>query len=208
MTLRHTFSWFARAVPLALLGCRGAESAGPPRDTCPITITRAIAEGALPDELDQVEREYAVRLEGAGGCLRVTFTAPVRSEIGACGARATLSRCDEPSRPIARYALVMASCATRRGCDDLLPAMIEGTYGQEPEACQGRDRSTIEADGSRITVGTDGALLLLRAPERGEGTLPFDTLALRVGGRQAASAELGRACRSETTVLPLATAQR
>lgn len=193
---------------LGLVGCRGAESSGPPRDTCPIAVTRAIAEGTLPDELDHVERDYAVRLEGPGGCFRVTFTAPIRSEIGACGARATLARCDGAGRPIARYALVMASCATRRGCDDLLPAMLEGTYGQEPEACQGRDRSTLEPDGSRLTVGTDGAVLLLRAPERGEGTLPFDTLALRVGGRQSPSAELGRVCRSETAVIPLTNGQR
>jgi|LNFM01.1.fsa_nt_gb hypothetical protein len=196
------------ALALVLAGCRAAEQSGPARDTCPISVTRAVAEAAMPEELDEVERRYAVRFEDGGRCLRVTFTAPVRSEIGACGARATLARCDEPARPIARYALVMASCATRRGCDDLVPAMLEGTYGQEPAACAGRDPSTLQPDGSRLTVGTEGAVLLLRAPEPGEGTLPFDTLVLRVGGALPASAELGRSCRSETTVLPLASAAR
>lgn len=188
----------------ALSGCAASAQTGPAVDRCPVVIERAEAEGALPDDLDHIEREWAVRLfDRETHCYRVSFTAPVRSEIGPCGARATLSQCDTASAPIARYALAINTCPTRRGCEEMVPATLDGTYGQEPAACAGRERNEITADGSRLTMGTEGAVFVLRAPERGGGRLPFDTLVLRVGGTQPASAELSRACRSESVTLPL-----
>lgn len=187
-----------------LSGCASSAQTGPAVDRCPVVIHRVEAEGTVPDDLDHVEREWAVRLfDRETRCYRVSFTAPVRSEIGPCGARATLSPCDGAGPPIARYALAINTCPTRRGCEEMVPATLDGTYGQEPAACAGRDRSELTADGSRLTMGTEGAVFVLRAPEQGQGRLPFDTMVLRVGGAQPASAELSRACRSESVTLPL-----
>lgn len=189
----------------ALTGCASSAQNTAVTDRCPIAIDRAQQEGTLPDELDQVERVWAIKLlDARGSCFRVTFTPPVRSEIGNCGARATLARCEDPTRSIARYALVMNTCPTRRSCDEMVPATLEGTYGQEPAACAGRDPSTLTPDGSRLTVGTEGAVLVLRAPTPASNDLPFDTLVARVGGRLPSSVELSRACRAESVQLELA----
>ncbi len=193
------------ALCAASAGCAASTQAGPVVDRCPIAITRAEEEGALPDDLDQVGRAWAVRLfDAQGRCHRVTFAAPVRSEIGPCGARATLARCDDPTRAIAQYKLVINTCPTRRSCDEMVPATLEGTYGQEPAACAGRDLSQLAPDGSRLTVGTEGAVFVAHAPDRAQGSLPFDSLVLRVGGRLPASAELNRACRSESVTVDVA----
>jgi hypothetical protein len=192
------------ALSLAVAHCGASARTGPTEDRCPVTIDRVVAEGALPDDLDQIERAWAVKLfDASGGCHRVTFTPPVRGELGNCGARATLTSCGDPTRPIARYALVMNTCPTRRSCDEMVPATLEGTYGQEPAACREREPSQLTPDGSRLTVGTEGAVIVVRAPDRAQGSLPFDTMVLRVGGRLAASAELGHACRAETTQLAI-----
>lgn len=193
------------ALAVLAAGCGGAARTAPEGDRCPIELTRASADGALPDDLDELERQWAVRLYDQGGrCFRVTFTAPVRSAVGACGGRAHLRRCeDERAAPLANYALSAVGCATRRGCDDMVPSVLEGTYAQEPAACQGLDLAHVERDDSRVTVGTAGASIVLRAPDRPAGSLPFDTLVLRVGGAQPGTVEVGRACKSETSVLAL-----
>lgn len=188
-----------------MLGCASSAQNTTVSDRCPVEINRAQAEGTLPDDLDQVERTWAIKLfDARGSCHRVTFTPPVRSELGNCGARATLTRCEDPTRPIARYALVMNTCPTRRSCDEMVPATLEGTYGQEPAACQGRDLSTLTPDGSRLSVGTEGAVFVLRAPAPASDALPFDTLVARVGGRLPPSVEINRACRVESVQLELA----
>lgn len=202
MTLRR---FMVCAGAIALFGCGASARNTTVADRCPIAVNRAQAEGTLPDDLDQVERVWAIKLfDERGSCHRVTFTPPVRSELGNCGARATLTRCEDPTRPIARYALVMNTCPTRRSCDEMVPATLEGTYGQEPAACQGRDLSTLTPDGSRLSVGTEGAVFVLRAPSPASDTLPFDTLVARVGGRLPPSVEINRSCRVESAQLELA----